>query len=123
MNNIININSQLNEMFYSFLENLNAISQIITPDSDKPLVRHNKMDQLSYVVEGKGYVATGNETQTIKKGDLVFIPKTTAHSFLVTNDTMELLHYHWPKEFMDNDREILENLFMGWGNYLNGGMK
>lgn len=39
----------------------------------------------------------------IKEGSLIFIPKNTAHSFVVNSEKMNVFHFHDPKDYLDND--------------------
>lgn len=115
MSNIVHIEKQNQELLSSFFKNLDSFSQTIVPHSEKPLVRHNETNQMTYVSEGEGYVLIEDKKSYILKGDLIFISKGNTHSF-ATNSKLGLLHYHWPKELLGNDREVIENCFSGWND-------
>lgn len=57
-----------------------------------------------YVIEGEGIMTIGENTNPIKAGDLVFIPRGTVHSVAVTSDTpMKVLSVQSPL-FLGKDR-------------------
>jgi len=44
------------------------------------LVAHQEKEQTFFVLSGEGKVTIGNETETIRKGDVIFVPRNTPHT-------------------------------------------
>ena len=59
---------------------------------------HYKDDEIFYVVSGEFLIQLGDEISLIKKGDTVFIPRGTKHTFAnhIENNLGELLTIHQP---------------------------
>lgn len=61
-----------------------------------------------YILDGEGEMVLGNKTFKVKKGDMVFIPKNTAHSLKVTSTTpVKVLSVQAPI-FDGKDRMLVE---------------
>jgi mannose-6-phosphate isomerase-like protein (cupin superfamily) len=59
------------------------------------------------VLEGEGEMTIGNKKMTIKKGDILFIPKNTAHSLKVTSkDPVKVISIQAPN-FDGKDRVMI----------------
>ncbi|TBX05620.1 cupin domain-containing protein [Clostridium perfringens] len=114
MNNnfqIIKIDSNLRSFFEKiFLLNKGEV-QILTENSKKPLVVHKKTEQITYVYEGCGLVFLNNKKIDINEGNLILISKGTEHSFVCNEGKLNLIHFHYPKDNIEKDIEILlENI-------------
>ena len=83
--------------------------QVLTPNDLKPLVKHIKTNQLTFVLNGDGQVVIDDEFIDIKKDDVVYIQKNSTHSFIANSNKLELFHIHLPYEFIENDREVIKN--------------
>jgi len=59
---------------------------------------HHKDDEIFYVISGEFLIQLGDEISLIKKGDTVFIPRGTKHTFAnhIENNPGELLTIHQP---------------------------
>lgn len=98
------------EMFKKeFFLSINAERQVLCENDKAPLVRHDFTNQITYVLKGEGIGMFGDEIRELSEGDIIMIPLCTQHSFKSTNKTMELLHYHWPKDRLDTDRTIIKD--------------
>jgi mannose-6-phosphate isomerase-like protein (cupin superfamily) len=61
-----------------------------------------------YVLDGEGEMTLGDKTFKVKKGDIVYIPKNTAHSLHVTSAIpVKMLSVQAPM-FDGNDRVLVE---------------
>jgi len=59
------------------------------------------------ILEGKGNMTLGEKKFSVKKGDVIFIPKNTYHSLLVTSDTpVKVLSIQSP--FFDGSDRVME---------------
>jgi mannose-6-phosphate isomerase-like protein (cupin superfamily) len=57
----------------------------IAPGQQNPLHRHPISDEILYFVEGTGECVVGTQQYSVKAGDLVLIPKNSAHSIRNTH--------------------------------------
>lgn len=61
-----------------------------------------------YILDGEGEMILGEKTFTVKKGDIIFIPKNTAHSLKVTSTIpVKVLSVQAPM-FDGKDRMLIE---------------
>jgi mannose-6-phosphate isomerase-like protein (cupin superfamily) len=44
------------------------------------LVAHDDKEQTFFVLSGSGHVTVGDQTEVVKQGDVVFVPRNTAHT-------------------------------------------
>ncbi len=44
------------------------------------LVAHKEKEQIFFVLNGSGWVTIGNETEEVKPGELIFVPRNTPHT-------------------------------------------
>lgn len=91
-----------------FFRTIGSEKQELYKDDMAPLVMHSFTNQITYVAKGKGFGLLGDEIQSVSEGDVLFIPKKTKHSFKSKGDVLVLYHYHWPREFLDEDRLVLQ---------------
>ncbi len=68
----------IKRMFVFDGEHLTANVGVIA-DSGNALHTQNDHDELLVIIEGNVDFKVGEETKSVKKGDLVFIPKATLH--------------------------------------------
>ena len=70
--------------------------------------KHVTHSEHVYVLEGEGEMMIGDKTLKVKKGDMIFIPKRTAHSLKVTSSTpMKVISVQAPL-FDGKDRVMVE---------------
>jgi mannose-6-phosphate isomerase-like protein (cupin superfamily) len=55
------------------------------------MVAHQEKEQTFFVLEGKGSVTIGNETEAVKPGDIIFVPRNIAHTTAAGKDTLKYL--------------------------------
>lgn len=51
---------------------------------------HKIKDEIFYLLKGKGTVTLNGESETIKEGDVIYVPKDTIHSFVLEKDSILL---------------------------------
>lgn len=90
----------INEMF----DHLGEEPQILTPNSPSPLVYHNVMGQMTFVVRGTGLGAFDGDIVPLSAGLVVYLAATCRHAFKSTSSELELRHWHWPPELLFSDR-------------------
>ena len=61
-----------------------------------PLHVHHLEDETFYVLDGEVLFQVGTERHTLNAGDLVFLPKTIPHTYLVVSDTAKMLFMTTP---------------------------
>ena len=70
--------------------------------------KHEFHTEHVYVLEGEGEMILGDKNLSIKKGDLIFIPKNTAHSVTVTSkNPLKIISVQAPK-FEGKDRVFVD---------------
>lgn len=84
---------KLQELYNS--DNLSLSYSVIT-DSSKPH-KHKKMEEVYFVVKGKGELRVGDETFSIKKGDVFSIPNNKYHNIQDIKETIELVVVTHPR--------------------------
>ncbi len=62
-------------------DNVSLGTQQVPQGAGIPRHRHAYMDEVFYVLEGKGTVLLNDERLPIQKGDTIFIPKGSWHAF------------------------------------------
>ena len=106
---IIKINKDMQDRFTQFCVSIGLEDQILDSNSDKPLVVHRRTCQATYVSEGNGQYVANGKLYEVQPGDFIIMRENTEHSFR-TFQRMKLYHAHWPKENIEIDREILEDI-------------
>lgn len=101
-------------IFENMLRNLGAEEQELDINSEKPLVYHKEHKQLSFIINGSGYIQTNKIVEKVERGNLILMNENTDHSFLCVNRKMTLLHLHFPKIVGDEDRYIKEEICSNW---------
>jgi mannose-6-phosphate isomerase-like protein (cupin superfamily) len=115
---VIKVSSEDRSAFTEFIHSINGFSQILDSESEKPLVIHYKTNQSTYIEKGKGFAAIYGNIIEIEEGDLILISEGTSHSFLTLDEPITLYHWHWPQEYIETDRYILESYYVGWDKVL-----
>ena len=70
--------------------------------------KHVTHSEHVYILDGEGEMMVGDKKRTVKKGDIVFIPKGTVHSLNVTSNTpVKVLSMQAP-QFDGKDRVMAE---------------
>lgn len=116
---IISIMDEMREMFVKVFRIDQIPVQVLNATSEKPLVVHHKMKQITYVLHGSGNAFFNSDIQSIKEGDLVLIDMNTTHSFAAV-DELHLVHWHWPNDWLDEDRIVINQIC---GELLSGNPK
>lgn len=102
MESIVQIDKENYKIFYELVKG-QMESQFLKKDIEYYTVMHKKTNQISYVFSGEGFIIMNDKQYKIKEGSLIFIPKNTAHSFVVNSEKMNVFHFHDPKDYLDND--------------------
>ncbi len=89
---------QLQEMYNS--KNLSISYATITNKSKTH--KHLKMEEVYYIVKGKGKIKIGENIFDIKPGDIIPIPKKTYHNTESVESPIELIVVTYPK-YIKND--------------------
>jgi len=55
------------------------------------LVAHKEKEQTFFVLNGKGWVTIANETEKVKPGDVIFVPRNTPHTTEATDVELSYL--------------------------------
>jgi len=85
-----------------------STSFLILIKKEVKLHKHLEHSEHVYVLEGEGNMQLGNEWFKIKKGDLIFIPKNTAHKVVTTSEIpLKVISIQSP-QFDGTDRILLE---------------
>jgi mannose-6-phosphate isomerase-like protein (cupin superfamily) len=85
-----------------------STSFLIIIKKEVKLHKHLEHSEHVYVLEGEGDMQLGNEWFKIKKGDLIFIPKNTAHKVVTTSEIpLKVISIQSP-QFDGTDRILLE---------------
>jgi len=72
------------------------------------LHKHEFHTEHVYILEGSGDMQIGGDNYSVVAGDLVIIPKNTAHSLVVTSkEPIKVISFQSP-EFFGKDRFIIE---------------
>ncbi len=83
-------------------------SFVIFIKNEVKLHKHNAHTEHVMVLQGEGTMVLGDSTFTIKKGDIVFIPKGTPHKVLTTSKIpLKVISIQSPN-FDGSDRLMLE---------------
>ncbi|MBI4448000.1 cupin domain-containing protein [Candidatus Woesearchaeota archaeon] len=75
---IMDVCGELKEIYYS--KNLSISIITFPPGSAAKKHFHNKMEEVYYVISGKGKIGLGNKTLKITAGDTIPIPKKVFHA-------------------------------------------
>lgn len=83
-------------------------SFVIVIKKDVKKHKHATHSEHVYVLEGTGEMLLGDKTITVKKGDVIFIPKGTPHAVKVTSKKpMKVISVQAP-QFDGKDRIMLD---------------
>lgn len=84
-----------------------VIEEIMPPGVSVPLHVHSREDELTYVVAGRVHVLRGADRSLAAAGDLIFLPRGTAHAFMAADDApARLLTVVTPSELEDFFRNV-----------------
>ena len=79
----------------------------LTPADNSPSVVHDRTNQLTYVISGKGVAYLDGLATDLNQNAAVFISEGTVHSFVATEGELTLFHIHIPDVGRDEDRRIV----------------
>jgi mannose-6-phosphate isomerase-like protein (cupin superfamily) len=63
----------------------------IDSNTSLPSHKHSKFDEIQYIISGAGAITMDGETEAIKEGMLILVPKTKPHNFSTLKDQMTIL--------------------------------
>lgn len=82
----VNAPTAYDNLYVRSLNNDSLVSSfVVIIKKEVKLHKHQTHAEHVYVLEGEGDMRLGDKNIHVKKGDLVFIPKNTAHSLKVTS--------------------------------------
>jgi len=61
------------------------------PHSKGAMVAHKEKEQTFFILSGEGKVTIGEETEPVKPGDLIFVPRNTPHTTEAGDEDLEYL--------------------------------
>jgi len=67
-----------------FTEKGNVVFLYYPPGTKNELHSHDDIETVYYIVQGEGKVTIGDETEHVKKGDVLFTPLKTKHQVVIT---------------------------------------
>jgi quercetin dioxygenase-like cupin family protein len=80
---------------------------VIWVKHDVPLHKHAAHSETVIVLAGKAHMTLGDQHQTVRKGDVIFIPQGTPHAVHVDNGVLKVLSIQAP-EFDGTDRILID---------------
>jgi hypothetical protein len=107
---VISIDSSLLPTLRDMFDNLGEPAQVLSVDSDRPLVLHSQMGQVTLVTSGYGYISLDGIERPIRVGSLAVLSKGCPHAFY-TPGHLELRHWHWPQALLSLDRTIVQDRY------------
>jgi len=60
-------------------------------EGDKDIQAPHSIDEIYFVVEGKGSLEIGGKIRTVKSGDFIFVPANAHHKFTLDSASKSLL--------------------------------
>ena len=72
-------------------EQLMAAVLFIGPYKEMPHHSHEDVDELHYVIKGRGDIIIDDETEPMYEGKLVLVPKGRSHHFLASDEGLVIL--------------------------------
>ncbi|MBF6064435.1 AraC family ligand binding domain-containing protein [Nocardia terpenica] len=106
----IRIDDALLPAVVEMFDELGEPVQVLTPDSDRPLVVHHIMGQVTLIAGGTGYVLMDDAEFAVGPGDLLVLSPRCRHSFYCPEGELTLRHWHWPQRELHTDRTILRDV-------------
>lgn len=58
----------------------------VKPGANLDPHKHERHEQVYYILEGAGRLTVGDETRGVRKGDAIYIPPDTSHGFYNDSD-------------------------------------
>jgi mannose-6-phosphate isomerase-like protein (cupin superfamily) len=72
-------------------ESIEVLEETWAVGGEAPMLTHEEMEQLYYIVKGHGFVTVNDEHGEVEAGDLVYIPRRSPHT--IKNIGQEALTY------------------------------
>jgi mannose-6-phosphate isomerase-like protein (cupin superfamily) len=69
---------------------------VLKPGNEPPPHVHSREDELFYVIEGSFDVYVGDEVFPVGQGGCVFLPRLTAHAFIIRSPRLKMLTLFTP---------------------------
>lgn len=63
----------------------------LKPGDTNNLHTHSKAEQVYFILQGEGTVQVGEETEEVRAGDVIFLPKGIKHGFFNTGKKQAVL--------------------------------
>ena len=63
----------------------------LKPGDTNYLHTHNNAEQVYFVMQGEGTVQVGEESEEVKGGDVIFLPKGIQHGFINTGEKLAIV--------------------------------
>jgi len=67
-----------------FTEKGNVVFLYYPPGTRNELHSHDDLETIYYIAQGEGEITIGNETEQVKRGDVLFTPLNTQHQVVNT---------------------------------------
>lgn len=58
------------------------------------LVAHKEKEQTFFVLNGRGWITIGDETEEVKSGDVIFVPRNTPHTTQASDEELSYLCFN-----------------------------
>lgn len=88
-------------------DDLGESRQELTAASERPIVVHHSVGQMTFVAEGRGYALLADQEIEISRGDLLILRPGCEHAFHARDGALVLRHWHWPQATLASDRHIV----------------
>jgi quercetin dioxygenase-like cupin family protein len=85
-----------NVLVRRLFSNEEASGFVIWVKQEVPLHKHLNHSETVSILGGRGRMRLGEETITVRRGDIIFIPKGTPHSVKVESKTLKVLSVQAP---------------------------
>ncbi|MFQ5673793.1 MAG: cupin domain-containing protein [Nitrospinales bacterium] len=80
-----------------------AYRVIMKPHQEKKPSFHKSGEELYYVLSGEGVAVLGDEEFHLRPGCFFRVPPRTLHRFQTRHESLEMLNFHSPPVFADQD--------------------
>jgi len=78
--------------------------ELLLPGQAVTLHRHHKIEEIYYVVEGRGVMTVGDERQEVAAGDAIYVPRGQRHTLANTgSEPIKLLLVCGPAFFYEDE--------------------
>ncbi|MGH8902250.1 MAG: AraC family ligand binding domain-containing protein [Egibacteraceae bacterium] len=99
--------AELERMF----DDLGEPPQVLTAASDRPIVVHRSVGQMTLITQGSGYALLGDQEFEVGRGDLLILAPGCEHAFHSPDKALILRHWHWPQAALADDRHMVKDTY------------